>query len=57
MDYKCDGCKKLIGKEDGRKKVKRVEPKNGATITIEQGFAPVIKCPCGMVTILMKGSL
>lgn len=58
MMHKCPSCKKNIAREDNRRIKKGVMiPLAGARITQNIGEAPRIKCLCGKVIILLKGSL
>lgn len=57
MDYRCPGCKKKIAKEDRRKSNQVLKPLAGASVFIRKNEAIRIKCLCGKVIIILKGSL
>lgn len=55
----CPGCKKVMAREDGRKKGRpgALTPMPGVTLSAPSKLAPRLKCVCGRVLILLKGSL
>jgi hypothetical protein len=58
MTYHCQRCNKVIAKEDRRRtRLGFLIPQNNAMIQERINEAPRIKCQCGLVTILLKGSL
>ncbi len=57
MNHKCYHCKLVIAKEDRRRKPPRLEAGPGALVERFHNQAPRIKCSCGRITILLKGSV
>lgn len=59
MNYTCHRCKKVMAKEDRRRKEARQLVAVGeSTLLQRENEAPRIKCGnCGHVTILLKGSI
>ncbi len=55
MNYHCADCKKVIAKEDRRRKLRELVPVGGGSIDRFHQQAPRLKCPCGVVTILIRG--
>ena len=55
MIYNCPDCKRLLAKEDRRKKV--LETVQGTTIDQSPRVAPRFVCQCGKVIIFVKGRL
>ena len=57
MDHKCPGCSKVVAKEDMRFTAQRkVKSMQGATLILEEGNAPKVRCRCGRILILLRGS-
>ena len=53
--YSCCRCRKVIARED--RLLREFVPLGGAKIDLPYKQAPRIKCPCGLATILLDGSL
>lgn len=52
----CPSCREPVAKFDRRRK-QPLQPCNGAILTTGHNEAPRLKCPCGVVVILLEGSL
>lgn len=58
QQVKCPRCESYIGKYDRRKKREnQLSPINGASLSTTPKQAPKITCTCGMVVVILKGSL
>jgi hypothetical protein len=58
MIHKCGWCRKLVAKEDRRKKPAKLVAQNGSTVDVKPGLAPRIHCgTCRKLTILMTGRM
>lgn len=57
MIYKCPACRKPAAKVDRRRTDRRPVGMNGASVHLNPGVAPRVRCSCGHLLILMKGKL
>ena len=58
MNYHCPACRKLIAREDRRRvEGARLKAMSGAILIQYEKEAPKLRCPCGKLIILLKGSL
>ncbi len=58
MTIICEGCKRCIMRRDRRYRANdQLKAVNGAVIDVPHRQAPRLLCPCGRVTILLKGKV
>lgn len=56
MDHKCQGCSRLLLKEDRRKKDNsRFRVMTGAKLSKPKNESPSVRCLCGLRTVLITG--
>ena len=55
MNYSCAECRKVVAKEDRRRKIPELVAVSGASVERHHQQAPRLRCPCGHVTILIRG--
>lgn len=53
----CARCRTLVAATVRRDDGWQLVPLNGATLLEQRGRAPRVRCPCGVVSILLDGSL
>lgn len=57
MRHRCRKCGAEVAREDRRRRPgERMVPVPGVVLELEEGQAPRIRCPCGHVTVFVKGS-
>lgn len=61
IQHHCSRCGKLMAEERTRRSSANEKPKirlrEGADLVNDLGMAPRVKCACGLLHILVKGSL
>lgn len=57
-EHRCPRCRLVVAKDNSvnRHKGGGLTPLNGASVTLAPNRLPRIKCPCGIVILLGRGS-
>ena len=57
MNHRCPKCKTILAKEDLRKKKEKSLKVIAGELLSKENTAPKLRCPCGQLVVLLKGSL
>lgn len=57
IKHVCPACKSPVASVDSSDGIPKLISLNDAIITVQEDRAPRIKCSCGRVMILLKGTL